>query len=162
MEDSSSPPPKAAEPHFADPTQAGFYEQVKKFWQQPVTKTGLPEMADKLHSQPVAKTEYKGSLEMAKRFLSASGFFRFHPLAVLYSSPHQQPPIVALITAIGKSLFQACAHLINSSPLLLPFPSPLSGLNTSGYTGKVHWSATQPANSNLPPTSPSTISRMRG
>ncbi|XP_054846815.1 spermatogenesis-associated protein 48 [Eublepharis macularius] len=35
-------------------------------------------------------------------------------------------------------------------------------LNTSGYTGKVHWSATQPANSNLPPTSPSTISRMHG
>ncbi|XP_053217864.1 spermatogenesis-associated protein 48 [Podarcis raffonei] len=32
--------------------------------------------------------------------------------------------------------------------------------NTSGYTGKVHWSATQPANSNLPPTSPSIISRM--
>ncbi|XP_034966464.1 protein SPMIP7 [Zootoca vivipara] len=32
--------------------------------------------------------------------------------------------------------------------------------NTFGYTGKVHWSATQPANSNLPPTSPSIISRM--
>nr|XP_056713981.1 spermatogenesis-associated protein 48 [Euleptes europaea] len=35
-------------------------------------------------------------------------------------------------------------------------------LNTPGYTGKVHWSATQPANSNLPPTLPSTISRMHG
>ncbi|XP_061446408.1 protein SPMIP7 [Rhineura floridana] len=32
--------------------------------------------------------------------------------------------------------------------------------NTFGYTGKVHWSATQPVNSNLPPTSPSIISRM--
>ncbi|XP_066487417.1 protein SPMIP7 [Tiliqua scincoides] len=34
--------------------------------------------------------------------------------------------------------------------------------NTFGYTGKVHWSATQPANSNLPPTSPSIISQMHG
>ncbi|KAF7247653.1 Spermatogenesis-associated protein 48 [Varanus komodoensis] len=34
--------------------------------------------------------------------------------------------------------------------------------NTFGYTGKVHWSATQPVNSNLPPTSPSIISRMYG
>ncbi|XP_058039356.1 spermatogenesis-associated protein 48 [Ahaetulla prasina] len=34
--------------------------------------------------------------------------------------------------------------------------------NTLGYTGKVHWSATQPVNSNLPPTLPSIISRMYG
>ncbi|KAJ6657808.1 hypothetical protein lerEdw1_001858 [Lerista edwardsae] len=34
--------------------------------------------------------------------------------------------------------------------------------NTFGYTGKVHWSAIQPANSNLPPTSPSIISQMHG
>ncbi|XP_062972344.1 protein SPMIP7 [Elgaria multicarinata webbii] len=34
--------------------------------------------------------------------------------------------------------------------------------NTFGYTGKVHWSAIQPVNSNLPPTSPSIISRMYG
>ncbi|KAJ7313200.1 hypothetical protein JRQ81_004477 [Phrynocephalus forsythii] len=34
--------------------------------------------------------------------------------------------------------------------------------NTFGYTGKVHWSATQPVNSNLPPTSPAIISRMYG
>ncbi|XP_029140013.1 spermatogenesis-associated protein 48 [Protobothrops mucrosquamatus] len=34
--------------------------------------------------------------------------------------------------------------------------------NTLGYTGKVHWSAIQPVNSNLPPTLPSIISRMYG
>ncbi|XP_053117338.1 spermatogenesis-associated protein 48 [Hemicordylus capensis] len=34
--------------------------------------------------------------------------------------------------------------------------------NTFGYTGKVHWSATQPVNSNLPPTSPSIIAGMHG
>nr|XP_020661897.1 uncharacterized protein C7orf72 homolog [Pogona vitticeps] len=34
--------------------------------------------------------------------------------------------------------------------------------NTFGYTGKVHWSTTQPVNSNLPPTSPAIISRMYG
>nr|XP_060639308.1 protein SPMIP7 [Anolis sagrei ordinatus] len=34
--------------------------------------------------------------------------------------------------------------------------------NTFGYAGKVHWLATQPANSNLPPTSPSAVSRMYG
>ncbi|KAM6210914.1 LOW QUALITY PROTEIN: protein SPMIP7 [Sarcoramphus papa] len=32
--------------------------------------------------------------------------------------------------------------------------------NIPGYTGKVHWSATHPANSNLPSTAPSIIARM--
>uniref|UniRef100_A0A8B9ILT3 Spermatogenesis associated 48 n=2 Tax=Anser cygnoides TaxID=8845 RepID=A0A8B9ILT3_ANSCY len=34
--------------------------------------------------------------------------------------------------------------------------------NIPGYTGKVHWSATHPANSNLPSTSPSIIAQMHG
>ncbi|NXT36028.1 SPT48 protein, partial [Pelecanoides urinatrix] len=34
--------------------------------------------------------------------------------------------------------------------------------NIPGYTGKVHWSATHPANSNLPSTTPSIIARMHG
>ncbi|XP_015709838.1 spermatogenesis-associated protein 48 [Coturnix japonica] len=34
--------------------------------------------------------------------------------------------------------------------------------NIPGYAGKVHWLATHPANSNLPSTSPSIISQMRG
>eukprot|EP00076_Gallus_gallus_P007110 XP_003640831.1 spermatogenesis-associated protein 48 [Gallus gallus] len=34
--------------------------------------------------------------------------------------------------------------------------------NIPGYTGKVHWLATHPANSNLPSTSPSIISQMHG
>ncbi|NXG65264.1 SPT48 protein, partial [Hemiprocne comata] len=34
--------------------------------------------------------------------------------------------------------------------------------NIPGYTGKVHWSATHPANSNLPSTNPSVIARMHG
>ncbi|NWW86103.1 SPT48 protein, partial [Rhynochetos jubatus] len=34
--------------------------------------------------------------------------------------------------------------------------------NIPGYTGKVHWSATHPANSNLPSTAPSVIARMHG
>ncbi|XP_042329525.1 spermatogenesis-associated protein 48 [Sceloporus undulatus] len=34
--------------------------------------------------------------------------------------------------------------------------------NTFGYTGKVHWSATQPVHSNLPPISPSVMSQMYG
>ncbi|XP_019373923.1 PREDICTED: uncharacterized protein C7orf72 homolog [Gavialis gangeticus] len=34
--------------------------------------------------------------------------------------------------------------------------------NIPGYTGKVHWTATHPANSNLPSTSPSIIARMHG
>ncbi|XP_067406512.1 protein SPMIP7 [Emydura macquarii macquarii] len=34
--------------------------------------------------------------------------------------------------------------------------------NIPGYTGKVHWTATHPANSNLPSTSPSIITRMHG
>ncbi|XP_048366384.1 spermatogenesis-associated protein 48 [Sphaerodactylus townsendi] len=37
------------------------------------------------------------------------------------------------------------------------------GCNTTpGYTGKVHWSATHPANSNVSPALPSTISRLHG
>uniref|UniRef100_A0A8D0HJ43 Sperm microtubule inner protein 7 n=1 Tax=Sphenodon punctatus TaxID=8508 RepID=A0A8D0HJ43_SPHPU len=44
-----------------------------------------------------------------------------------------------------------------------PFTSPHRPINFSpnipGYTGKVHWTATHPANSNLPPTSPSIIAR---
>ncbi|XP_006136438.1 protein SPMIP7 [Pelodiscus sinensis] len=34
--------------------------------------------------------------------------------------------------------------------------------NIPGYTGKVHWTATHPANSNLPSTSPSIITQMHG
>ncbi|KAL2307862.1 hypothetical protein Nmel_000849, partial [Mimus melanotis] len=34
--------------------------------------------------------------------------------------------------------------------------------NIPGYTGKVHWSATHPANSNLPSTAPSVIAGMHG
>ncbi|NXW30162.1 SPT48 protein, partial [Phaetusa simplex] len=34
--------------------------------------------------------------------------------------------------------------------------------NIPGYTGKVHWSATHPANSNLPSTTPSIIARLHG
>ncbi|KAM7071288.1 LOW QUALITY PROTEIN: protein SPMIP7 [Acridotheres tristis] len=34
--------------------------------------------------------------------------------------------------------------------------------NIPGYTGKVHWSATHPANSNLPSTVPSVIAGMHG
>ncbi|XP_039382691.1 spermatogenesis-associated protein 48 isoform X1 [Mauremys reevesii] len=34
--------------------------------------------------------------------------------------------------------------------------------NIPGYTGKVHWTATHPANSNLPSTSPSIIAQMHG
>ncbi|NXY70937.1 SPT48 protein, partial [Glareola pratincola] len=34
--------------------------------------------------------------------------------------------------------------------------------NIPGYTGKVHWSATHPANSNLPSTTPSIIAQLHG
>ncbi|PKU47989.1 hypothetical protein llap_1698 [Limosa lapponica baueri] len=34
--------------------------------------------------------------------------------------------------------------------------------NIPGYTGKVHWSATHPANSNLPSTTPSIIEQLHG
>ncbi|XP_037984072.1 spermatogenesis-associated protein 48 [Motacilla alba alba] len=34
--------------------------------------------------------------------------------------------------------------------------------NVPGYTGKVHWSATHPANSNLPSTAPTVIAGMHG
>ncbi|NXP18081.1 SPT48 protein, partial [Scytalopus superciliaris] len=40
--------------------------------------------------------------------------------------------------------------------------SPAYTPNIPGYTGKVHWSATHPANSNLPSTTPSVIARMHG
>uniref|UniRef100_A0A8D2KVU6 Spermatogenesis associated 48 n=1 Tax=Varanus komodoensis TaxID=61221 RepID=A0A8D2KVU6_VARKO len=83
---------------------------------------------------------------------------RYEPVAEI-SQVKKQASSFALITAIRNSLFQACAHLINSSS---PLTFLLSSPNTFGYTGKVHWSATQPVNSNLPPTSPSIISRMYG
>ncbi|XP_070583270.1 protein SPMIP7 isoform X1 [Erythrolamprus reginae] len=59
-------------------------------------------------------------------------------------------PFVDLITY--NRVRTAMPHYVKSSH------SP----NTLGYTGKVHWSTTQPANYNLPTTLPSIISRMYG
>ncbi|XP_062424478.1 LOW QUALITY PROTEIN: protein SPMIP7 [Rhea pennata] len=51
------------------------------------------------------------------------------------------------------------AHVRTSKPR---YTSSAHTPNIPGYTGKVHWTATHPANSNLPSTSPSIIARMHG
>ncbi|KAM6375908.1 protein SPMIP7 [Alca torda] len=50
-------------------------------------------------------------------------------------------------------------HVRTSKPR---YTSTARTSNIPGYTGKVHWSATHPANSNLPSTTPSIIARLHG
>lgn len=50
--------------------------------------------------------------------------------------------------------------IILISFLALPLTPGVSGANIPGYTGKVHFTATHPTNSNIPSTSPSPDSEM--
>ncbi|NWJ05136.1 SPT48 protein, partial [Crypturellus undulatus] len=51
------------------------------------------------------------------------------------------------------------AHVRTSKPR---YTNSAHTPNIPGYTGKVHWTATHPANSNVPPTTPSIIAGMQG
>ncbi|NWX88944.1 SPT48 protein, partial [Nothoprocta pentlandii] len=51
------------------------------------------------------------------------------------------------------------AHVRTSKPR---YTNSAHTPNIPGYTGKVHWTATHPANSNLPSTTPSVIAQMHG
>ncbi|KAM6135260.1 protein SPMIP7 [Pterocles gutturalis] len=96
-----------------------------------------------------------------------------------FTAPHRPINFVSQSSRTGHiPLYTGCVGAVNFEDIdnadveLIPlnhvqtskprYTSTSHTPNIPGYTGKVHWSATHPANSNLPSTTPSIIARMHG
>ncbi|XP_015260965.1 PREDICTED: uncharacterized protein C7orf72 homolog [Gekko japonicus] len=170
------PDEKARKYMYTSATQSG-YEEVpwdRMLLPKPPLDSTIEAMTDCV-SQRCTLKRYERAPEASQvvgglwdRFQTRS--FTVPPTPINFVSPSSRTEQIPFYTGhIGAENFEdvddADADLIIRGRVRIAKPRYVKSsyaLNTSGYTGKVHWSATQPANSNLPPTSPSTISRMHG
>ncbi|XP_077159160.1 protein SPMIP7 [Paroedura picta] len=167
---------KAQKYMYTTTTQSG-YEEVpwdRMLLPKPPLDSTIDAMTDCV-SQRCTLKQYEPAPEASQvvgglwdRFQTRD--FTVPPLPINFISPSSRTEQIPLYTGhVGAKNFEdidnANVDLIIHGRVRIAKPRYVKSsfsLNTSGYTGKVHWSATQPANSNLPPTSPATISRMRG
>lgn len=68
--------------------------------------------------------------------------------------------LLSYVLYLGPVTMTMSQIIILISFLALPLTPGVSGANIPGYTGKVHFTATHPTNSNIPSTSPSPDSEM--
>ncbi|XP_030300526.1 spermatogenesis-associated protein 48 [Calypte anna] len=137
-------------------------------------KSTVEELADPV-SQCFTKRRYNPEPEISQvvggfwdRFQRRSFFSPKRPVNFVSRSPRTcQIPLYT--GCIGAVNFEDIDNpdedliLLHHVRTLKPrYTSTAHTPNIHGYTGKVHWSATHPANSNLPSTNPSIIARVHG
>ncbi|XP_060103718.1 protein SPMIP7 [Heteronotia binoei] len=167
---------KALKHLYTSTTQSG-YEEVpwdRMLLPKPPLDSTIEAMTDCV-SQRCTLKRYKPAPEASQvvgglwdRFQTR--YFTVPARPINFVSPSSRTEQIPLYTGhVGAENFEdidnANVDLILHGRVRLSKPRYVKSsyaLNPSGYTGKVHWSATQPANSNLPPTSPATISQMHG
>ncbi|NXF44561.1 SPT48 protein, partial [Oceanites oceanicus] len=168
---------KARDYFYKSNTQKA-YEEVP--WDNILpSKIQLPESTVKVLADPVSQCFTKRRYNPEPEISQVVGVFwdRFQTRS--FTSPQRPVDFVSRSSRTCHiPLYTGCVGAVNFEDIdnadvdLIPlnhvrtskprYTNTAHTPNIPGYTGKVHWSATHPANSNLPSTTPSIIAQMHG
>ncbi|KAM9643125.1 LOW QUALITY PROTEIN: protein SPMIP7 [Morphnus guianensis] len=153
------------------------YEEVP--WDNMLaSKIQPPESTVEVLADPVSQSFAKRRYNPEPEIRQVVGAFwdRFQTRS--FTSPQRPVDFVSRNSTCHSPLYIGCVGAVNFEDIdnadvdLIPlnnvqtskpcYTNTAHTPNIPGYTGKVHWSATHPANSNLPSTTPSIIAQMHG